>query len=102
MILTSSVALMLSLVEEEHLPPYVVPISIGVVSFFTAINTFLKPLERKIRHIEVCKRYTVMMFQMRRAKTEDEFDKLWHELMDTIVDEPFLIGRFNIDPSKVK
>ena len=102
LILGSSVATMVSLVEEKELPRYTLTIITGIVSFFSAINGFLSPIRRKERHIKASKEYTVLMLTMAKAKTLEDFENLWMKLLEEIISEPFLIKRNKVDMMKAR
>ena len=78
----------------NYLPFYVVPIVGGVATLLSAMHGFLKPADRRQSHLESGKMFKVIMFRMVRCKTKEEYDELWNELYQEIIDEPFVKEKF--------
>jgi len=78
----------------KYLPFYVVPIIGGVVTLLAAMHGFLKPADRRQSHLESGKMFKMLMFRMVRCKTKEDYDELWNELYQEIIDEPFVKEKY--------
>lgn len=100
LIILSATATVLSVLDRKAIPGYVVAILTGLATKLSALVGFLKPYDKRNKHMEASKHFKVMMYNIIECRSIGEYQKLRTEFYNYVAEEPFLEKRQHHNSSK--
>ena len=92
LIILSGTATVLSVLD--RIPEYIVPILTGLATNLSALVGFLKPYDKRNRHIKASKHFKLMAYRIEECRSIDDYHKLRSEFYDYVAEEPFLEKKY--------
>lgn len=85
----------------SSVPSFVISAIAALTTLISAISAFMRPHDRRQVQTDSAKEFKVLMMRMVRCETEAEYEELWRELNNAMMDEPFLPKKFISDDIEV-
>ena len=70
------------------LPTLYVTIISSFATVFATVMSFLKPSETSQTHASAAKQFNFLLLSMVRCETEEDYEKLWRDMNDSLLEEP--------------